>query len=253
MDIISLKPCHVTIVQGKPDPILEKEKESNGPELCSRVCYRTYCRTLIFLPLLPNINFPVLVFWQRTTQKNSPSHTSGDCSTSSLAPPPSAGPPIPPSLRLEPVPRTLGRKNLVWLIMRPVPKAAASRVPNLNQRGAETRKRSQAPSGLRDSKTWTVRTIFRRKLMGPFQCAHRRGLASFMSSSPSLIWHRHFNVSYICVFPRLDDESPTSANLGNDHDFIIKKYSPHWYKVLWGKPKAKPWALMLKVDNIILL
>ena len=35
------------------------------------------------------------------------------------------------------------------------------------------------------------------------------------------------------------DESPTSTNLGNGHEFIIKK------------PKAKPCELMLKVDNII--
>ena len=31
----------------------------------------------------------------------------------------------------------------------------------------------------------------------------------------------------------LDDESPTSANLGNDHEFIIKEHSLHWYEVSW--------------------
>ena len=31
----------------------------------------------------------------------------------------------------------------------------------------------------------------------------------------------------------LDDESPTSANLGNDHGFIIKEYSLHWYEAFW--------------------
>ena len=30
------------------------------------------------------------------------------------------------------------------------------------------------------------------------------------------------------------DESSTSANLGNDHWFIIEKYSFHWYKPFWG-------------------
>ena len=31
----------------------------------------------------------------------------------------------------------------------------------------------------------------------------------------------------------LDDESSTSANLGNDHGFIIKEYSLHCYEVFW--------------------
>ena len=47
------------------------------------------------------------------------------------------------------------------------------------------------------------------------------------------------------------DESPTSANLGNDHGFIIKEYYLHWGEAFLGKPKAKPRELMLKVDNII--
>ena len=32
----------------------------------------------------------------------------------------------------------------------------------------------------------------------------------------------------------MDDERTTSANLGNDHEFINKEYSPHWYEVFWG-------------------
>ena len=28
----------------------------------------------------------------------------------------------------------------------------------------------------------------------------------------------------------LDDESPTSTNLRNDHGFIIKEYSLHWFE-----------------------
>ena len=35
----------------------------------------------------------------------------------------------------------------------------------------------------------------------------------------------------------LDDESLTSTNLGNDHGFIIKEYSLHWYEAFWGSPK----------------
>ena len=35
----------------------------------------------------------------------------------------------------------------------------------------------------------------------------------------------------------LDDESPTSTNLGNDHEFIIKEYSLYWFEVFWGNPK----------------
>ena len=31
----------------------------------------------------------------------------------------------------------------------------------------------------------------------------------------------------------LDDESPTSANLGNDHGFINKEYSLHWDEAFW--------------------
>ena len=29
------------------------------------------------------------------------------------------------------------------------------------------------------------------------------------------------------------DESPTLANLGNDHRFITKEYYLHWYEVFW--------------------
>jgi len=50
----------------------------------------------------------------------------------------------------------------------------------------------------------------------------------------------------------LDDESPTSPNLGNDSGFINKEYSLSLGRMPFGKPKAKPGELMLKVDNIIL-
>ena len=33
------------------------------------------------------------------------------------------------------------------------------------------------------------------------------------------------------------DESPTSANLGNDHEFIIKEYYLHWYEAFSGSAK----------------
>ena len=35
----------------------------------------------------------------------------------------------------------------------------------------------------------------------------------------------------------LDDECPTSANLGNDHEFIRDKYILHWYETFWRSPK----------------
>ena len=44
----------------------------------------------------------------------------------------------------------------------------------------------------------------------------------------------------------LDDESPTSANLGNDHEFINKEYSPHWYETFWGSPKQTHESLCSK-------
>ena len=31
----------------------------------------------------------------------------------------------------------------------------------------------------------------------------------------------------------LDDESPISTNLGNDHGFIIKEYYLHWNEAFW--------------------
>ena len=46
------------------------------------------------------------------------------------------------------------------------------------------------------------------------------------------------------------------ANLENDHGFISRWIHLHWYEACWGNPKqskAKPWELMLKVDNIISL
>ena len=42
------------------------------------------------------------------------------------------------------------------------------------------------------------------------------------------------------------DESPTSANLGNDHGFIIKEYSLHWYEAFWGSPKQSHEGLCSK-------
>ena len=44
----------------------------------------------------------------------------------------------------------------------------------------------------------------------------------------------------------LDDESPTSANLGNDHGFIIKEYSFHWYEAFWENPKQSYESLCSK-------
>ena len=50
----------------------------------------------------------------------------------------------------------------------------------------------------------------------------------------------------------LDDESHTSANLGNDHGFINKNtFFFSLVRGLLGNPKAKQWELILKVDNII--
>ena len=34
----------------------------------------------------------------------------------------------------------------------------------------------------------------------------------------------------------LDDESLTSVNLMNDHGFINKEYSLHWYETFWENP-----------------
>ena len=34
------------------------------------------------------------------------------------------------------------------------------------------------------------------------------------------------------------DESPTSVNLGNDHEFIIKEYSQHWL-MPFGQAQSK--------------
>ena len=38
----------------------------------------------------------------------------------------------------------------------------------------------------------------------------------------------------------LDDESPMSANLGNNHGFIMKEYFFHSLEVFWEKLKSKP-------------
>ena len=44
----------------------------------------------------------------------------------------------------------------------------------------------------------------------------------------------------------LDDESPTSANLGNDHGFINKEYILHLYEVFWESPKRNHESLCSK-------
>ena len=49
----------------------------------------------------------------------------------------------------------------------------------------------------------------------------------------------------------LDNESSRSANLGNDHGFIIKEYSLHWYEALLGKPKPKSCELYAQSGQYI--
>ena len=44
----------------------------------------------------------------------------------------------------------------------------------------------------------------------------------------------------------LDDESPKSANLGNDHGFINKEYSLYWFEAFWGSPKQSHESLCSK-------
>ena len=44
----------------------------------------------------------------------------------------------------------------------------------------------------------------------------------------------------------LDDESHTSTNLGNNHRFINKEYSLHWYEAFWGSPKQNHESLCSK-------
>ena len=39
----------------------------------------------------------------------------------------------------------------------------------------------------------------------------------------------HIQMRAILRVRLLDDEIPTSVNLGNDRGFIIKEYSLHWY------------------------
>ena len=41
----------------------------------------------------------------------------------------------------------------------------------------------------------------------------------------------------------LDDESPTSANLGNDHEFIINEYSP------LVKNLCSKWSFKIEADG----
>ena len=45
-----------------------------------------------------------------------------------------------------------------------------------------------------------------------------------------------FTISFPFL-PYLDSESHTSTSLGNDHGFINKEYSIHWYEAFWGSPK----------------
>jgi len=49
---------------------------------------------------------------------------------------------------------------------------------------------------------------------------------------------------------RIVGSESTLANLRNDHEFISKEYISIDMRP-FGKPKAKPRELMLKVDNII--
>ena len=49
-----------------------------------------------------------------------------------------------------------------------------------------------------------------------------------------IIFYRLFLSSFPSKF-LLDDESPTSTDLGNDHGFITREYSLHWYEA--GSPK----------------
>ena len=44
----------------------------------------------------------------------------------------------------------------------------------------------------------------------------------------------------------LDDESPTSANLGNDHGFINKEYIFHLFEAFWGNLKQSHESLCSK-------
>ena len=44
----------------------------------------------------------------------------------------------------------------------------------------------------------------------------------------------------------LDDGSPTSTNLGNDHGFISEEYLLHWYEAFWGNPKQSHESLCSK-------
>ena len=44
----------------------------------------------------------------------------------------------------------------------------------------------------------------------------------------------------------LEDESLTSANLGNNYGFIIKEYSLHCYEAFWGSPAQSHESLCSK-------
>ena len=49
---------------------------------------------------------------------------------------------------------------------------------------------------------------------------------SFLNLCMSSLLEGHVN-----LLGMLDDESPTSTNLENDHEFIINEYYLHWYEV----------------------
>ena len=55
---------------------------------------------------------------------------------------------------------------------------------------------------------------------------HPFSRSSVLARTPLDVWLRYY--LYL-----LDDESPTSVNLGNDHEFINKKYSLHWDEIFW--------------------
>ena len=59
-------------------------------------------------------------------------------------------------------------------------------------------------------------------------------LVSFLENSESITKHTNIVLTYkllnTALLNVLDDERTTSANLGNDHGFINKEYSLHWYE-----------------------
>ena len=43
----------------------------------------------------------------------------------------------------------------------------------------------------------------------------------------------NLGIFYLFLWDGVLDESSTSANLENDHEFIIKEYYLHWYVAFW--------------------